>query len=840
VRWKFTRAENNFVPFVFIFSKENAYFAKNITNVAKNEYITITDYISGIGVNATPEETEAVQVFSKQLVEDYGYPKTHIQTRPQHRVKIRPSDTKKEYPVDIAVFTSDAKTDENLYIVVECKKKNRKDGRTQLENYLTLSTAYLGVWFNGEERFFLHKFVKPNGEIYFEDIPNIPQYAQRLEDIGLYKRQDLKPTHNLKAIFKSIRNHLAANTVGATRDEILAQQLINIIFCKIYDEKYTAPDDIVKFRAGINEKPKEVEKRILDLFNEVKTNMPEVIDTEDKITLDTNSLLFIVGELQNYSLMSSERDVVADAFETFIGHALKGGQGQFFTPRNVVRMMVDILQPTENDKIIDPACGSGGFLIETLKSVWEQIDDKYTKLGWSEADKSKKKMETATKNFRGIDKDYFLSKVAKAYMNLMGDGTTGIFCEDSLENPKNWHSEAKTKIELGTFDLLLTNPPFGSKIPVVGVEKMKQFEVGYKWKRDKNSDKWVRTDKIKEQEEPQVLFIERCLSLLKDGGRMAMVLPSGILGNEQEEYLRQYILSKGNLFAIVELPFETFSPNVTINTNVLFIQKNTTKTNNIFISINEYCGHDKKGRAVDNDDIPNVAEHYRNKTINDNNFFIKSDLLESSFIAKRYLQKYITNTEKIESSKFKIVHFNDIITSVHNGANIDDSSIYVEKKQGIPYILVKTITKEGINFENLKYIKSSLTENRDVIKNTVDENSIVMTRAGNSGIAANIPPDLIGGVASGFLINIKIKKNIDPYYIVSFLNSEYGQMQLERIASGSILQSIRSSDLKQIKIILPPKEIQQSIGGKLKEAVYSAAAARAKIEEANSNILNLA
>jgi type I restriction enzyme M protein len=137
----------------------------------------------------------------------------------------------------------------------------------------------------------------------------------------------------------------------------LAQQLINIIFCKIYDEKYTAPDEIVKFRTGIDEEPKEIEKRILDLFKEMKTNLPEVIDSEDKITLDTKSLMFIVGELQNYSLMESERDVVADAFETFIGHALKGGQGKFFTPRNVVKMIVDILQPDENDKIIDPTSG---------------------------------------------------------------------------------------------------------------------------------------------------------------------------------------------------------------------------------------------------------------------------------------------------------------------------------------------------------------------------------------------------------------------------------------------------------------------------------------------------
>jgi len=510
--------------------------------MSKNTDNKLIDYISGLEINATPEELQAVQPFSRQLVDDYGYEKNQIQTHPQYRVKIRPSYTKKEYPIDIAIFKDDKKKEEYLFIIVECKKKNRKDGRTQLENYLTLSSATLGVWFNGEERFFIQKFVKENGEVHFSEIPNIPKKGQRIEDIGKFKRSDLKPTHNLKFIFKSIRNYLAANTVGATRDEVLAQQLINLIFCKLYDEKYTAPNEMIKFRAGIDETANEIENRIIELFKSVKTNLPEVIDNEDKISLDTKSLIYVVGELQNYSLMESERDVVADAFETFIGHALKGGQGQFFTPRNVVKMVVDILNPNEDEKIIDPACGSGGFLIETLKYVWDKAENRYAKMNWKTNLIEKKKIEIATNNFRGIDKDYFLSKVAKAYMNLIGDGTTGIFCEDSLENPKNWKQETQSKIQFGTFDVLLTNPPFGSKIPVVGEEKLSQFDVGYKWKYDEKNNKWLKTNKLKEKEEPQVLFIERCLQLLKEGGRMAMVLPNGILGNEQEEYLRNYLL----------------------------------------------------------------------------------------------------------------------------------------------------------------------------------------------------------------------------------------------------------------------------------------------------------
>lgn len=800
----------------------------------------IVDFISGEQVKSTPEEIEAVQVFARQLVEDYGYPKEHIQTRPQFRVKARPSDTKKEYPVDIAIFPNEKKQEDDVYIIVECKKKNRKDGKTQLQDYLRFSKAFLGVWFNGEERFFLRK-VEKSGRIEFEEIPNIPQYGQRVEDIGKFKRKDLNPTHNLKSTFKAIRNHLAANTVGATRDEILAQQLINMIFCKIYDERFTEPNDVVTFRAGVDENSNDIKERILELFNRVKRKYKEVLDDSDAITLDANSVSYVVGELQNYCLIEAERDIIADAFETFIGHALKGGQGQFFTPRNVVKMMVDILDPDDEDIIIDPACGSGGFLIEALRHVWRKLDAEGEKYHWNKSNLQEEKMEVALNRIRGIDKDYFLSKVAKAYMAIIGDGKSGIFCEDSLERPENWQDKTKLKIDMGKFSVLLTNPPFGSKIPVRGEDKLKQFEFGYKWKFDKDTKKWWKTEELKEQEEPQVLFIERCLSLLKDGGRMAMVLPNGILGNEQESYLRQYIQDKGDLFAIVELPFETFSPNVTINTSVLFIQKGKSDKKDIFVSINENCGHDKKGRPTDKDDIIKVSSFYSQQIKQDeNNFFIKRTDIENNFVAKRYLQKFITNLENISKSQYPIVDFGQIISSVHNGANIKDSSIYVEKQEGIPYILVKSITKEGINFENLKFIKKSLKTNKDVIKNMVSENSIVMTRAGNSGIAANIPPDLIGGVASGFLINIKIKDEVNPYYIVAYLNSNYGQMQLERISSGSILESIRSSDLKQVKIILPPKEIQNTIGDKVKESVINAAKIRELLNSADTDVDELA
>jgi type I restriction enzyme M protein len=226
----------------------------------------ISDVISGLRVHSTPEEVDAVQVFAERLVEDYGYPKEHIQTHPQFRVRSHPSDEAKAYPVDIAVFSGPTKSEEALEMVVECKRHRRRDGLAQLKLYLDMCPAEIGVWFNGEEHVYLRKVHHKSSRRTYEQIPSIPRFGQRIEDIGLYRRRDLRKPINLKSVFRDIRNHLAGNTTGITRDETLAQEIINLLFCKIWDEINTAPDDIVSFRCGVGEPIKHVRKRIIEIF----------------------------------------------------------------------------------------------------------------------------------------------------------------------------------------------------------------------------------------------------------------------------------------------------------------------------------------------------------------------------------------------------------------------------------------------------------------------------------------------------------------------------------------------------------------------------------------------
>jgi type I restriction enzyme M protein len=581
----------------------------------------VRDYISGAEVRATQEEVDAVQVFARRLVEDLGYERAQLQTRPQHRVRRAPSDEKKSYPVDIAVFEDHRRDGEHLRMVVECKKKKRADGRRQLELYLTMSHAELGAWFNGDEHLYLRKRYV-DGEIHFDEIPALPRQGQRVEDIGRYRRRDLLATQALRPVFRDLRNHLAGNLTGITRDQMLAPQMINVLFCKVFDEMDKGPDEYVDFRWGVDEDPEIVHQRLLDLFASVKDRYGDIFSPTDGIEVDPVNLAYVVGELQNYAITEASRDAIGDAFEVFIGPTLRGEEGQFFTPRNVVHMMVDILDPKPKERLIDPACGSGGFLIVALEHVWLAIEAEAAERGWDKARVAEERRYVASQFFKGIEKDRFLAKVTKAYMAIVGDGRAGVYCNNSLLPPKSWDPTMSKDVKLGSFDVLLTNPPFGSKIKVKGNELLEQFDMGHQFVRDKGSGRKKRSDKRLDSQMPQLLFIERCLQLLKPGGRMGIVMPESVLGMPTYSHVVEWLRERCRVVGVISMPEDLFQPHTHAKTCVVFIKNELPAGDeDIFMSIVEWCGHDSRGNptirhSVDGteellDDVPQVAERFR-------------------------------------------------------------------------------------------------------------------------------------------------------------------------------------------------------------------------------------
>lgn len=586
---------------------------------------TVTDYISGKQVRATAEELEAVQVFAHKLVDDLGYPKFHIQTRPQYKVRSTPSGGKaKGYPIDIAVFASDKRLESEIQIIVECKRKNQKDAEEQLKIYMGMApSARIGVWFNGKDHLYLLREL--NGA--WSTLPTLPKFGQTIEDIGVgLRRRDFTIAANLKSIFRDIRNHLAGNTVGITKDEELAVEIISVLFCKIYDEINSAPDDLPEFRASHEEESERVKERVAKLFEKVKSEYPDVFRLGEEIALDADSLRYVVGELQNYCLVEATRDAIGDAFEVFISPATRGKEGAFFTPRNVVRMMTEDLDLKPGERVIVPACGSGGFLIVALERVWQRLKEEAKAKNWSQKILEQRRREVATRCFYGIDKDGFLTKVTKAYMAIIGDGRGGIFCEDALAESKDWHADARKAVRVGTFDVVVTNPPFGSKIKVKGGGKLAQYDLARQWKKpkDPNGD-WAVSNGYKAEQSPQVLFIERCIGLLKENGRLAIALPESIFGMSVYGFVVQYLMQRFSLRGFVSLPEEVFQPYTHAKTCVLFLQKRKPEPNeSIEMAIADWCGHDSRGnptlRGGANgpellDDLPDISLHMSKKGI---------------------------------------------------------------------------------------------------------------------------------------------------------------------------------------------------------------------------------
>jgi type I restriction enzyme M protein len=816
----------------------------------------IVDFISGQLVRETPEETDAVQVFSRRLVEDYGYLRSQIQTRPQFRVRKSPSDESKTYPVDIAVFQSASRIEENLAIIVECKKKNRKDGLAQLKLYLDMSPAEIGVWFNGDDHAYIQKVLSKEGRTWNE-LPNIPRKGQRVEDIGQFRRKDLRAPSNLKAVFRDLRNHLAGNTTGIVRDEALAQEIINLLFCKIYDEINTAMDDAVTFRCGIGESPAEVKKRIVGIFEKsVKAEYRDVFAATDSLKLDAESVLYVVGELQNYCIVDADRDAVGDAFEVFIGPALRGGEGQFFTPRNVVKMVVEMLDPSPGDMVIDPACGSGGFLIATLEYVWKKLEAQAKRHGWSESQLERKRRDVASKCFRGLDKDSFLAKVTKAYMAIIGDGRGGVFCENSLLPPPEWHSNTRDMIATESFDVVLTNPPFGSKIHVKGSTVLTQYALGHKWKRDGDTGLPVQTTTLHDEQSPHILFIERCLQLLKPGGRLGIVMPESILGNPSYAHVIAFIMTHARVNAVVTMPEALFKTSGKGGTHtkvcVLLLEKTTAASHDysMFMADAKWCGHDsrgnptirrnEKGLDVVLDDVPEIARKYsklkKTEAGSRLGFWIRVGALKNRVLVPKYYNPELDTYVESLRATHDMLLIGDLIAdktvSVITGIEIGKMAYGTGT---IPFVR----TSDFSNWEIKADFKHGVSEAiYDACKTGIDVKAgdILLVRDGTYliGTTAILTESDLPMLFQSHIYRIRVEKPsvIDPWLLFACLNS---QVVKKQIRSKQFTQDIIDTLGRRLaEVAIPfPKDaaLRKRIALEVKKTVQTRAALRDRTSE---------
>lgn len=579
----------------------------------------VLDFIDGTTQRQDTPEEYVRQEIAKSLVREYGYPRASIAIEMTLRVGSR------KPRADVVIFPDNQpRAQENAYIIVECKApsvkaSDRKEGVGQLQSYLAVCpNAQYGMWTNGVERFCYRRMVNEAGTVTFEEIPDIPAHGQSEEEADRPQFDRLTPATSdaLLFAFRRCHNYIAGNQ-GLQKPEAF-WELLKLIFCKIHDERES---NEVEFYAGAKERhgvngPLKVKGRIEKLFREVKKDFPAIFPATEEIGLDPKVLSYIVMQLQMYSLLESDVDVKGHAYEEIVGSNLRGNRGEFFTPRNVCNMAVVMLDPDEHTTLLDPACGTGGFLIAAMNHVIEKIRRAELAKWGGDPDRAEPRIREritkfAEKHIIGLDFNPNLVKATKMNMVMNNDGAGGLFQANSLANPATWDEKLRERNILGSIDLVFSNPPFGSKIPVDDPSLLENYDLGHAWEYIEKTDQWVKTDRVQRSQPPEILFVERIVRLLKPGtGRAAIVLPDGILGSPSLGYVREWILTHTRVLASIDLHPDTFQPNVGVQTSLLIVQRKTDEQIRleqatgrkqdypVFMAVANHIGHDKRGNPT--------------------------------------------------------------------------------------------------------------------------------------------------------------------------------------------------------------------------------------------------
>ena len=598
----------------------------------------ICDYIDGKFRPDTPEEYVR-QIIEKRLINEHKY--STKQVKIEYTLQLGSNKPR----VDIAIWEKGETnlTQENIKICIECKKETvsptgKKDGIAQLQSYMSVCpNCEWGLWTNSLQKFVFKKYVDESGKVCFMEYNDIPSADGNLDDVNRPNRKSLKNASddNLLFVFKTCHNHIFVNDGFQKQPAFF--ELLKIIFCKIEDERnipnpldfYTTSEERSNPDGQLT-----VQNRISKIFERVKVRHGKIFDKNDEIKLSPRSLAYIVSELQKYSLLKTNIDIKGKAYEEIVGANLRGDRGEFFTPRNVMKMAVEMVNPKVDEKVLDSSCGTGGFITTAMTHCIEiirtQIEEE---LGVAYENWDAETMvsyqnrisDMASSNYFGFDINPDLVKATKMNMVMNNDGSGNILQTNTLLPPHEWSDDFKTRLAdalniskqsiknhktINFFDVIVTNPPFGTKIPVKDHVILEQYDLAHIWNQDKATGRWEMTSKLQSSVPPEILFIERCTQLLKDDGRMAIVLPDAILGSPGLGYIREWLIQNHRIIASIDLHADTFQPRNGTQTSVLILEKKSVsqKTKeetsgkmadyNVFMAMVEKVGHDRRGTPL--------------------------------------------------------------------------------------------------------------------------------------------------------------------------------------------------------------------------------------------------
>lgn len=568
---------------------------------------------------------------------------------------------------------------------------------------------------------------------------------------------------NSRAALRRIRNYLAGQVVGLTRDESLLEEVLKCAYCRVYLER-----EGTAYTSDVQTDPETVAKQYRRAFQHICHKFPSLFRASDEILLGPSHIAYIDREFSSLDILNTTHDIIGDIYEAFIGSEYRGQQGQFFTPKTAVRTLVELTAPNENDLIIDPACGSGSFLLEAARYI-------------------ARSGTVLPERIHGIDKDADLVRLAQLHLALQFDTLFPISCTDSLLWRGNGFETSPTKPLMGHFTLVLTNPPFGSKIVALSGDARKEFDLAYKWSYSKRTGRYEKgTDLASTNTPPQVLFVERCLSLLAPGGRLGIVLPESVLSNPNHRYVVQYILDHATPIAIIGMPeslFKTSGKGGTHTKVCLVVVEKSAPTPDrlIFMAEAKWCGHDSRAREIFKDDLPEIVAKFKafkaGESISPDHlgFLVPFSSLRNNILAPRFYNPEPTQMVFTLSKTHDCITIRELVNkgllSISNG---DEVGKLAYGTGDIPFVRTSDLSNWEIKIDP-KHGVSEEVYQKYAAKQDVREGDILMVRDGTYliGTCAYVSKYDTKIVYQSHIIKFRVHEGapFDSYLLLAILSS---------------------------------------------------------------------
>lgn len=627
----------------------------------------------------------------------------------------------------------------------------------------------------------------------------------------LPKIQELQPSHNLSAVFDECHNYIYANE-GMLKDKIF-HEMVKLIIIKLHDEK-SAKQSVSfgvtasEYKAVVANKPDEFITRLSKLFTSIKNHYRGFF-TDDALKLKPLTLAYVVGRLQYISLSKTSGDIKGEAFQTFVNRHQRGDRGEFFTPHPIVRLAVEMIDPKPNERVIDPACGSGGFLIQAINHVQQNNPN---------LDESSFVQE----NITGIE---FNPDVAlSAMIRLVFEGGTGseIICANALIEDENLNN---------SFDVVLTNPPFGSKGKVEDQKILKSYLLARKWNKS-SSNGWEVSKTVLAGQSPEILFIEKSIKLLRAGGLMAIVLPDGLLQNISNGHIRYWLRSQARILGVISIPQEAFIPYGTgIKTSLLVVQKLPANNDSCFMAQIKKMGYDVKGQTLykrnesgvvartksglpivddDIDDISKSFTSFINGEFEQNSdcvYVVQNDLLNSRLDAEHYLpndQKLLEHLKSIGAKPLGEIA--DILSDSDDFRLANDSEIKYIAISDVDYRTMQVVSQQIIKAHEAPSRATYRVRNGDIITAVSGASTGSPRQA-----TALITEDEDGAICSNGFSVLRNVHGVEPLFLLAYMRTDHFLRQVKRYMTGHAIPTISVDDLSKVLVPIPSESEQQRI-----------------------------